>query len=356
MNLLNWLAENTGPTGWDFEAAAKRKQDQRNLLSQQADARDYLTQSGALNAKQGGYLAQQTPTLDDQMFGGTNLLSGTGPVTRENANTQRAPKLADQMFEGVDPNIDTGQYTLGKAAGWGNLLNSKIAAEAKAKEPYDLAANAKRFVGDTVIAENMLPTKPAEMPETVQTALWMAGGDEKKARGLLEQWKAKEPAKGNEAPAGYRWSQDGSRLEIIPGGPAEVGQKGTPQAYKAQIAGLDTLSKTLDSFSTLYNKTGGEVGYTADAGDLDTKYAQILFGVKQLEQTGALDQGSVDVIKGMLAKPTGMGGVIPQAYIKRQIQGVKDYLSTKRGALQDAYMGTQAPTVVNGGWSIEPVK
>lgn len=190
---------------------------------------------------------------------------------------------------------------------------------------------------------------------------------EKQAMGINDQRQYKtnginfEPMN-DSAPAGYRNTPEGNQ-EAIPGGPADIGQKGLPQAYKDASAGLNTLEAALNAFSDTFEGrpakvdpvtgaviepaipgTGTEVG-GAGAGKLDTQHGAIVLGVKNAEQTGALDKGSVEFIENMVRKPTGWDSVLQRnSYTSAQLKEAKNYVKQKRADLDRAYQaGTWRP-------------
>lgn len=80
------------------------------------------------------------------------------------------------------------------------------------------------------------------------------------AEGRL-QWDMNQPAEANKAPAGYRWTPDRSRLEVIPGGPSDEKatmagektlqrQKGAVIQANRMVDSVDTALGQLDNFFT----------------------------------------------------------------------------------------------------------
>lgn len=216
--------------------------------------------------------------------------------------------------------------------------------------------------------------KPPELPSDVQTAMWMAGGDPVKAREVMAGWKSK--ADGERAPpAGYAWTPDGSlkpipggpadpdnkpeaappagyrksadgNLEPIPGGPADIGQKGLPQKYKDQVAAIDQFEGTLGEYEKLLNEVGTEYWDSKKAARLDSLQTQMKFGIKGIEQTGALDRGSIEVMDGMIPDATGFRANIDPlgrgaGRAKARVGELRNYVSRAKVALEKGYK-TQA--------------
>lgn len=175
------------------------------------------------------------------------------------------------------------------------------------------------------------------------------------------------------APAGYRWAADGTALEVIQGGPADVGQKGLPQAYKEAKAGIKTLRGSLKAFRDKFagtparidpetgkmvpatSGTGTEMG-GASAGELDNMHTQILLGTKTAESLGALDKGAMDVAEKMVRNPTGFLSPFQRnSYTTAQIDSYLKYLDEKEANLDQSYQaGTWRPPQKEGEPSAPP--
>ena len=105
---------------------------------------------------------------------------------------------------------------------------------------------------------------------------------------------------GEKPPPGYRWSADGSRLEAIPGGPAEFKQQQSTEKQELidqslenratlVIQKVDQALKNVNSFSTggmSFTKSVPFVGQATGAVNLDADLDTIkaLLGFEQLEQ------------------------------------------------------------------------
>lgn len=227
------------------------------------------------------------------------------------------------------------------------------------KPPTKLGANEK-LIGDNfeVLASNMLPEKgpePSELARYQAELDAMTPGDPRRAT-----WQAKikrlaegEPkeAKTIDPPAGYRWTGEPgkSNLVPIPGGPADIGQKGLPQAYKEAKAGIETLRGSLKAFGDLFAQTGTEMG-GENAGKLDNLHTQILLGTKTAESLGALDKGAMDVAEKMVRNPTGVFSPFQRnSYTKAQIDSYLKYLDEKEANLDQSYQaGTWRPPGATG--------
>jgi hypothetical protein len=341
----------------------ERDERKREATAKESNAKKYLMSSGMMDGKTGGVLTQDAPSIADNLFNKVDPGMNMNPQRIEGANMQQAPALSDQFFNseivGANaPQTDTNLFNLAKAAGPSNMLNIKMEQQLKGEEPFTLGPLERRFKNGKLVAEGITPQKAPEMPGDVQTAMWMANGDPNKARALVEQWKSKDKGEAG------RWitltPEAASKLNLPEGGTYQQNdttgqvqvitqpkQTNPPQGYKEQMAGIETLTSTLNDFEKLI-KSGRGMAYSAKAGDIDSKYAQFLFSVKQLEQTGALDKGSVEAIEGMLAKPTGYGRAIPEDYVVAQINSVRDYLSKKQSALNNSYKTGDAPSASGG--------
>jgi hypothetical protein len=165
---------------------------------------------------------------------------------------------------------------------------------------------------------------------------------------------------GTSVPNGYKpvIGPDGQPTgDVAPlaGGPAAIGPKGLPLAYKQQMAGLDTLEQAVTAFRDKFagspavaddngkivqpatSGTGTEA-WGEDAGALDAMYTQIMLAVKNAEQAGALDQGMLNVMDTMLRKPTGaLSPFQNNDYTKGQIKTILEGITRKRANIQKAF-------------------
>jgi hypothetical protein len=236
----------------------------------------------------------------------------------------------------------------------------------------------------TTVIQRPQPQK--QNPEEMDVALWVNGGDEAKAQEWLKAVKTPKtptptapsgyrfaadgqsleaipggPAAAQtktEPPQGYRWSTDGTKLEAIEGGPADIGQRGLPQAYKDQKAALDALEATLDEYDTLVGETGTEYWNTDKARRLESLQTQMMFGVKDVAKTGALDQGTVTVMNGLIPDATSFGanvnvfrGASPAKARSAELRG---YVQRARAAADKAYGAPQqAPIPAPGRGTLD---
>lgn len=258
----------------------------------------------------------------------------------------------------------------------------------KPEEDYTLGPGDQRRRGKETIASNPVAPKPLE----AQSAIAKAQQDLQNGlitKGQFDAIVTKETRApgGDDAPAGYRWNTGRTALEPIPGGPAgkpksiaemfkeqfggdvpsgyvpmtgadgvptgdlrpaaggpaDIGQKGRPQAYKQQMAALDTLETTVKNLRDRFAETGTEMFNTEKAGDLDSLHTQFLLGVKNAEQLGALDKGAIDVADRLIKTPTGVGASFTaNSYIRKQIGNYLDQLGRKRADLKKAFGASTA--------------
>lgn len=284
------------------------------------------------------------------------------PMTKQfNVNGKTVGQNAPAQMMQTTP--DAQLRALSQMPGFREAALSKLLSERFAGPAKPMALGAK----DRLIDPNTLETLVDVTPETAQPKLetiFDAQGREIKV--LMQpdgsykpvgSAKATETA-GAQPPSGYRWKDGkvGGDLEAIKGGPADIGQKGLPQSYKDATAAMDAYEKVLGDFETLFDKAGTEVFNTENKGKLSSQYAQLLFLTKGLEQTGALDKGSVDVIKQLLDDPTSWGAAFTPGFnskLKGQISSVKDYIKERRRALDDAFAGgapSGQPRGTTGAW------
>lgn len=170
---------------------------------------------------------------------------------------------------------------------------------------------------------------------------------------------ADKPAGEQAPPTGYSWTPEGT-LKPIPGGPADIGQKGAPQKYKDAVTAFDSLEPTIKEYEDLANKVGTEWWDAESAARLESLETQMKFGIKGVEQTGALDKGSIDVMGGMIPSATGLSAMDPRGgkKLKAKIDEFKKYVKRSRAALETGYnMQSTAPATNNAatGWSAKVI-
>lgn len=338
---------------FDKKADQKEEEKAKAQITNANIAERFLTDptmsSAAANYQAG---SAPMPTVPQQLFSGpaspqermnatTSMFKGNPEMLQ--ANQGRFADLAQQFvpsYQSVD-----GIGLVKMPGGQGGAPEVALGIPQKAQDPKRYVVNGALV--DESGKEVYRAPKDAgtERAPTVQE-FFDEKGSPYKAQYVNGQWVkvggSRADTNTSAPPSGFRegaLGPDGKpTLEPIPGGPADIGQKGLPQKYKDATAGLNTLKATVNKFKAAFEKNGTELFNTEGAGDMDSKYAQILFGVKNAEQTGALDKGSVDVIQGMLKKPTGLAaGVTLNKYFDAQIKSVVDYIDQRRKDLDNAY-------------------
>lgn len=199
-------------------------------------------------------------------------------------------------------------------------------------------------------------------------------------------------APGSEPQAGYRWNSDYTAQEPITGSQADVGRGGLPQAYKSAKAAINTLRSSTKEYeqqfrgSPVYktDKSGVPILDAAGkpivlqykggsgsefagkkAGLLDSAHMQIVLGIKDAANLGALDQGAMDAANKMISPATGWDGTFGfNSYREGQLDSFKRYLDEMEKNLDTAYKNgtwrppeqTQQGGGASGGWSAREIK
>lgn len=259
---------------------------------------------------------------------------GRGALGDEAYSAMQAQKVAQQMFPrgpSKDDYIDTDNGTFDVRTG-------------------------------KMVPNTAAPVKPDGLPADIQTALWMTGGDPIKARSLVETWKAPKgdkpdkPSWGNPVdelgpdgnPVRAQYDNLGNRKIVKDASPYnKVAPTADPQKYKDQVSAIDQLTSTLTEYEKLLNEVGTEYWNSSKAATLDSLQTQMKFGLKGIEQTGALDRGSVEVMDGMIPDATSFSANIDPlgrgaSRAKAKLGEMKTYAERARLSLEKGYRGEGA--------------
>lgn len=209
----------------------------------------------------------------------------------------------------------------------------------------------------TPLADYRTPKESGpESPMGKLRADFLAGRIDKQTYDALVAKETAAPA-GPAPPSGYRNSSDGKSLEAIPGGPADIGLKGKPLKYKDAVNAFTQMEGTLKEYKKLAEKHGTEWWDAGAAARLEALETQLKFGVKGIEQTGALDEGSLRTMEGMVPTATGLNAFNPRggAKLVAKLDEFDKYLKRSRAALDTAYgaSGGEAADEPAGGDATE---
>lgn len=134
---------------------------------------------------------------------------------------------------------------------------------------------------------------------------------------------------GGKAPVGYRWAADGASLEPIPGGPAAVPPKGSPQAQQQASARLLPI---LDQAEALLPKaTGSYIGAGADM--LGQAFGKSTDGAKASAQLKALE-GAIMMAQPRMEGPQSDKDTMLYRQMAGQIGDSTVPVGTRQAALQ----------------------
>lgn len=319
---------------------------QRGLLGQQRNARNLLLARAPeyINAP------NQTAMLGQEVFGmgkpRAEAMYGSEPYARQ---MERGMPFAKERFEG---DLQTQALRADPAT-----MLPKFMANMGPRAPLNptVVGDKQRLVGGdpnnpTVLVDSVpeaaKPFEPKNMqrPGTndVRLARTQQEFDSLASKGYAQAGNSVPGAptsSDDDPPQGYRWSKTGTALEIIPGGPADVGQKGLPQKYKDQTSALDQMDGAITEYERLFNEVGTELWDEEKAAQLESLQTQLLFGLKGIEQTGALDRGSVEVMAGIVPKATGLSALNPRGagQVRARVKELKKYVSRARSSIDSAY-------------------
>lgn len=134
---------------------------------------------------------------------------------------------------------------------------------------------------------------------------------------------------GGKVPVGYRWAADGASLEPIPGGPAAVPPKGSPQAQQQASARLLPI---LDQAEALLPKaTGSYIGAGADM--LGQAFGASTAGAKASAQLKALE-GAIMMAQPRMEGPQSDKDTMLYRQMAGQIGDSTVPVGTRQAALQ----------------------
>lgn len=123
---------------------------------------------------------------------------------------------------------------------------------------------------------------------------------------------------GVKAPSGYRYNEDGSALEPIPGGPADKQPGAKP--LTAKDAGIQrsytNMEKSLNQYETLLDQydpqSTGALSPTQRA-SLESAFTDVQMKLKELYDLGAPQAGDMRLLEQSFANPTSLQGTVKGA-------------------------------------------
>lgn len=196
-------------------------------------------------------------------------------------------------------------------------------------------------------------------------------GKEWKTIGTSPLWKPDAPSSGPAAPQGYRWKQDGSGLEPIPGGPADqkVGEKA--ESLKKREAGAIeradfvlgkvkeaigqagfTTTGTIGAIARNIPGTGGfNLNKTVDAIKANIGFAELQAMREASPTGGALGQVAVQELSMLQSVLGSLDTAQSQDQLLKSLYAIEKHYNGWKSAVQQA-SGQGKPS---GGWSIQKV-
>lgn len=163
---------------------------------------------------------------------------------------------------------------------------------------------------------------------------------------------------GGRPPEGYRWSEDKTRLEPIPGGPKDPGANtgittdqrnklaSARQAHASIVAGMDRLKELTTAPGAGMTASGATI-LPSDVNDrMRSAHTGILMEMKNLMELGVLNGNDQDLIERMIPDPTSWSSMTrnPMAGLDE----ARRYIDQKLQSAEQVYGG--------GGGSVVPVQ
>lgn len=218
-----------------------------------------------------------------------------------------------------------------------------------------------------VVAEGPKSVRaPDKLPAEAELAKWLFGGNEAAAREYLIQKNSPQTAIKPNSPLaqaqqdlknGYitqeQYDLISKKETALPAGSGDK----TPQKYKDAVAATGALEGAVREYKNLLNKVGTEWWDSTAAARLESLETQMKFGIKGLEQTGALDRGAIEVMGGMIPAATGSAAFDPRgtSKAKAKLKEFEGYIARMKSSLASAYdpEGNIKPSAgASGSWSI----
>lgn len=287
--------------------------------------------------------AQLESQLKKFEVAGQIMAGVTDQATWERARQQTAqvfgPEAAAQMPAQYDP----------------ALIEQKRLQAMSVKEQLENQWKAKRFDLDT--------QKFAHEKQTDAQQLAISRGNLGVAQANLGL-RRQEVAQGSKAPAGYRWKADGSGMEAIPGGPADIkaGELGAKREkqQQASIAQADrVISKVDQSLNKVSWWSAGKGSILAgvpgtDAknlqSDLETIKANLGFAELQAMRDasptgGALGAIAVQELTALQSTVSSLDQAQSPSQLKARLGEIKKHYENWKKAVEDANGGSSSPNV-----------
>lgn len=126
----------------------------------------------------------------------------------------------------------------------------------------------------------------------------------------------------------------------VAGRPTKVSNKEITDINDTIIAST-SLTSIIDKFLKNIDKYGTQTLYGKGAGERESLKTSLLLSMKNLEKTGALDKGTIDVLAGTIPSSEFFA---TEAFQKAKLQELKDVVSGKVTEYVDSYRGTTAET------------
>ena len=123
-------------------------------------------------------------------------------------------------------------------------------------------------------------------------------------------------ATGIKAPPGYRYNEDGTALEPIPGGPKDPNaQPPKPLSQKDRdlqrgFMNLDSALATYEGLLNQYDPQGGSALSPTTRAALETAFTDVQMGMKSLYELGAPQAGDMRLLEQSFRNPTSIEGSV----------------------------------------------
>lgn len=143
-------------------------------------------------------------------------------------------------------------------------------------------------------------------------------------------------------PEGYRWSEDRTRLEPIPGGPKDPNSNTgitTDQRNKLASARVahGNIASLMDRMKTMVQQGGTAILPGERNSQLGSMHTAILMEMKNLLELGVLNGNDEELIRRMIPDPTSMSSLVKDPLIG--LAEARGYIDTKLKNAEQIYGG-----------------
>lgn len=250
-------------------------------------------------------------------------------------------KLAD--IEAAKTNLEGIKYSLTSA-------EKKVAEATAQRLAKEKADTEKKMADEKQVNDMIIQASPVAPPDVmakakaiqakggsgmeVAMALGQYGGDYLKNELLKEQLKQLK-TKTTTVPSNGREVVTQNGVELVKVTPKEIQDLNDTQIAKNSLVSL------VDSMITSIDKYGTQVLFGTEAGTRSGAKTNLLLAMKNLEKTGALDKGTIDVLTGTIPDSKFFA---TEAAQKAALKQLKNTVVNKTDEYINSYKGTTAET------------